>query len=438
MNVNIHDVEFISPGIDPSGRLFTWNGSIYRGIYAERSDFFRILFSEKRIESLFGRGLIEAEIAPISVEGYGLILKHKIIPAVSYCVEWTPLMLKDAARMLCDLAIELSDRGLSMKDAHPWNILFDRGIPQFVDWGSLCKQEKGLRWPYEEFRSRFLFPLLLFYSGRPRLIRNLMMDVISRPTRGDTFRVMLNRVPLHEWIHFYLADRRFLKESLNPSKSFLQKLRREVEAIPLRTESTEWTSYPDTSDEPELENSIKAQNVHRLLQRLKPEVVLDAGCNKGWFSQMACEEGASVIAVDVDEPSLDRLYLKVKSKRLPILPVFMDISMPTPVHGLAEYYPSAKQRFQADMVLALAISHHLVFKKGLSFDSIVRMLASFTKKWLIVEFVPPEDRYVKQWMTDKHSWYQEKNFLEALQKRFSRVDKVPSAPEPRLLFFCES
>jgi hypothetical protein len=89
------------------------------------------------------------------------------------------------------------------------------------------------------------------------------------------------------------------------------------------------------------------------------------------------------------------------------------------------------------MVLALALVHHLVFKQGRKFDYIVQALAAFSDKWLVVEFIPKEDRFVSEWWTEEYNWYTVEGFEEALSCHFRRIQRFPSYPEPRLMLVCE-
>jgi hypothetical protein len=95
------------------------------------------------------------------------------------------------------------------------------------------------------------------------------------------------------------------------------------------------------------------------------------------------------------------------------------------------------ERLRADFVLNLAVTHHLVFKRSLSFEAIARQLAGFTKTWLLVEFVPGDDVHVKPWMTPQHDWYTLDNFTAALRQHFARIEVLPSTPAPRVLVFAE-
>src|SRR5678815_3981698 len=90
-----------------------------------------------------------------------MVVRHRMVPFTSYPEEWCPAMLKDAALTLLDLLVELARCGLTLKDAHPWNLLFDRGRPVYVDLVSITPLVDE-RWRNEaEFRRFYLHPLLL-------------------------------------------------------------------------------------------------------------------------------------------------------------------------------------------------------------------------------------------------------------------------------------
>ncbi len=442
MKLRPEDIQFHSASVvDGAGRLFWYDGSLYRAIQDRYSPFYKDLFQTKRIEELFPNGLIQTSPAPVSLDGYNFVLKHRRIPFVSYCVEWTAAMLKDAALLLCDLSLDLFERGLTLKDAHPWNILFDEGSPYFVDWGSIAALDEHTDWPYLEFRDRFIFPLLLLAAGQSTLVRNLMLDVVHRASRGDVFRLLLGRISLPGWLQSYWDDKTLARASRKQSPKFFADLRQKIQSIPVEGVKTEWSSYDGPTEDLSATSPDawpdKMRNVHDLLIRMKPSTVLDIGCNRGWFSDLAFREGAKVISMDLDEPSLTHLYHRVRKEHISILPVLMDICLPTPAYGINQGYDSARDRFQVDLVMALAVTHHLVFKRELMFDTLVSQFAAFTRKWLIVEFVPPEDQYVQPWMKERFQWYHQDGFRKALEKFFPRIEVIHSSPSPRLLFWCE-
>ena len=428
-----------SSAVDRTGRVFHWNGGVYRGIREERAGFVRELFEKRNIEPLFDNGLVKTQIAPAALDGYAMVLEHQRVPFVTYAGEWTAQMLKDAALMMCDLSAELHARGLNLYDAHPWNVLFDGARPVFVDWGSIRPVADDAEWPYMEFRAWFLLPLWLMAVGQAPLARLLFLDVANRPSAKTILPILLSRSP-SVGLKFIADDRALRKTAWRADKAFFARLRRAIEVIPVTAAVTEWTGYDGADNRYTHESSAewtdKIHNVHKLLTQLKPATVLDIGCNRGWFSDLAAKQGAQVVAGDLDEPSLNAVYQHARATHASVLPVILDLCSTTPAHGLAQAYPAMPERLRAEFVLNLAVTHHLVFKRSLTFDAIARQLAGFTKKWLLVEFVPGDDVHVKPWMTPQHDWYTLDNFTTALRRHFSKIEILESTPAPRKLAHC--
>ena len=219
----------------------------------------------------------------------------------------------------------------------------------------------------------------------------------------------------------------------------LRQFRDQVENIDLKMSRTEWSEYYEdyVSLESTEDWTPKQQKTLETLTRLRPKTVLDIGSNKGWFSKLAVEQGSQVVAFDVDEPSIHSLYQDVSEHNQNILPLVMDFCKPTPCHGPKNVFPPATERLRCEMVLALAVIHHLVFKQNLRLEAIVDSLAQFSTKWLLVEFIPKEDRYVSEWYDDNFNWYHIDGFLAALKGHFRSITSYPSNRAPRTLLLCE-
>jgi SAM-dependent methyltransferase len=455
--------------VDPSGRLFWWKGQLYRAISAERAPLYRRLFDEGIVQRLVNKGLlIETEITSLQIDGYEMVLRHRELPFVSYPYEWCAAMLKDAAITIIDIEIELAQHGLTLQDAHPWNVLFDGPKPIYVDFGSIVPAQASTLWPaYDEFCRFFVYPLYLMSQGYGRIARWLLHDYdqgvlksdLVALTRKSSLGLRAKDVAMQLLsMAKQRVPRRFrpgLKKGLALVNSkllrlpavtqfrlgFLQQVRREVEGISVPSLRTEWSEYYDgsfPSFSPSDDWTVKHVSVHQVLSDLRPDSVLDIGSNRGWYSQLAALLGSRVVAFDADESCITQLYYDSKEKNLPILSLIMDFRNPSPGYGLCnQWLAPAIERLKCDMVLALALVHHLVFKQRLNFDQIVNGLSVFSKRWLLVEFIPSDDRYVREWWSEKFSWYTLDNFIGALKKRFHIMRILPSYPEPRVLLLCE-
>jgi SAM-dependent methyltransferase len=213
----------------------------------------------------------------------------------------------------------------------------------------------------------------------------------------------------------------------------------------------EWSGYYTGQNElptftphvQDLQRLAQSTAKHRLLwslfDRYRPATLLDIGCNTGLYSFLANSLGAAAIGVDADELAVDEMYRAARSHRREVVTGCVDFVTPLRV---SEYLHKPRlrplhARVRSDMVLCLAVVHHWVFKRTqLQFTDVVAILAAVTDRLLVVEFVPPHDKYIQSWMTDDHQWYSLDNFVAALRSAFSRIELHDSYPEPRKLLVC--
>ncbi len=422
---------------DPHGRVFRWEGGLYRAINSDIAPIYRRLLEDPRCTRLFDIGLIDTGIADIELQGAGLVLRHRELPRVTYGFEWCAPMLLDAAKLTIDLAIELDTMGFELLDAHPWNVLFEGPTPHFIDFGSFVPAKPGTPWRGQgEFIKTFINPLFLLVRGHAEPARRQMADFNRW---GVTDRELVGIVGRKQRLARYWQSLTMLPGAVEPRTSALIKLRDYLDRVELPEPTTQWSDY--YNEHVCLEDRAAWTGKHvvadEVLRRVEPRTVLDLAANAGWFSMLAAQHGCTVVATDNDETCLAHLYRQAKEQRLDILTVSQDFTRPTPPHGPNEVFPDAFARLNADLVFALAITHHLVFKAGMDFKQIARTLDGFTGKTLLVEFIPKEDRHVALWYTDAYRWYTLNNFKAALAPYFNRITVHPSNREPRVMLCCE-
>lgn len=448
---------------DPVGITYVKDDRVLREINNEFKEFFLSFLKSPVHESLFKHGLIETSIA--SQSGKSLTLGHPLISPVNYAYEWPLPMLKDAALLTLDLNLALLDNEIILKDATPWNIVFQHTRPVWVDFTSLMPQEKDLLWvAYDQFCRTFLFPLLIGYFFTGRMSRALLLESqngispneISKALPGSArfkFGWLNSRVYLPK-LAIDLARKSGSEKDLAKKvqvssytnaarRSFFESLRKDVNSIPIGSASSDWSKYyTDINSffDPESFNA-KQQKITELILKLHPKTVVDIGCNQGGYSVLAAQHGASVVAFDNDEDSVSLLYKLAKEKNLSILPLTGDVLYPAPQSGWrAQEFPSAPVRFRSEMAMALALVHHLAITQIQTFDRIVLTLSEYTDKWLLTEFVPLEDpRSQELLLTNRRdmAWYSLDGFLSALKKEFKKVQTFPSHPQGRVLCLCE-
>lgn len=421
--------------------VFFWNNEVFRAISSDSEALYKKILSSEIAEELFNAGLVKTEIANISLEGYNLVLNHERIPVVSYPTEWCGSMLKDAALLTLDLSIALAKRDLELQDAHPWNILFNRSRPFFIDFGSIipAKQVNGWR-PFKEFIRTFYNPLILMSNGLHEKARASYIDPKTmrgnQISRGDVIKIMLSDLKIKE----VFSGLPKIKIDTTSSKiKILQSLRESVEKITIPLSKTAWSDYCE--EEVDLSTVSewipKRKTAYEAIEKIRPKTVLDIGSNTGWFSKLSATLGARVTSFDVDEPSINKLYQNDVARKMDILPLSMNFTNPTPAYGIELRCKPAVERFKCEFVIILAIVHHLVFKQNVDFNFIIKNLTNYTEKWLLVEFIPREDKYVAKWKDNRFPWYTKESFEKELNKFYSNVQELPSNPSPRIIYLCE-
>jgi hypothetical protein len=453
-------------GADKNGRLFEWQGHVYRAVTSRHATCYRDLFAKGVIQRLVDQGLlVGTEITSLQLAGYELVLSHDRVRFVSYPFEWCGRMLQDAALSFLSLSLELAKAGWTTQDANPWNMLFDGCKPVCVDFCSLVPQTPSDGWePYDEFCRFFLYPLRLFASGHEMMVRWSLHDFRQgiplaefaamygggrpRPRRRESL-ARLPRALIHTLPGALQARLRrpvrFLRAKLGhrgPSRiEFLERLQSEVGAIQILPRPSAWSTYYGVrfpSFSPSEDWTVKESAVFSTLARLRPKSTLDIGSNRGWYSQLAATLGSSVVGFDTDEGCVSLLHGDAQARHLSVTALVMDLTNPSPGQGLCNtWFPPATDRLRCEMVLALALTHHLVFKTALGFDQIAQALSAFSTRWLLVEFVPKDDEYVREWWSEDHGWYVLDSFRASLRKCFRQVEVMDSSPSPRKLLLCE-
>ncbi len=468
INIPIEEIDFHPTShCDRRGRLFWWQGQLYRGISLEYAEFYQNLFDNGIIEKLIAKKLlIDTELTNFSLNNYPLILKHQRLPFVSYANEWCPEMLRDASLLNLELTLELINLNLSLTDAATWNILFNGYSPIMVDFCSIeslnYQREKNWRIYTNDFYSYFIYPLQLMAQGYGNLARWLLANC-EHEVVSNEFAMAQGMLKSKQQTYslkrrlFDFADRN-LPNSLRPlaqhglqlfrstisslatHKSGLdvvKKLKGEIDNISLFYQKIEPNLEENLLFTPSNQWTSKHNSVNQVLSDLNPATVLDIGTGDGWYAQLAALSGSKVVALDIDESKVSQLYREAQQKNLSILPLVMDIQYPTPGQGINyKVSSSALERFPCDLVMALALVHILVFTNRLTFPQITEMLATLSQKWLLIEFISAEDAEIQESRLDLYTWYNLDNLKISLKKWFNQIEMMPSDSELRTLLLC--
>lgn len=456
-------------------RLFQQDGELYRGIGATRADSFKELFDQGVIDQLVEQGLL-IESVPLSFSqgSYEMVVHHRTVPFISYPNEWCAAMLKDAVLSMVILAIELAEYGYTLGDAHPWNLVFDieNCRPIFVDLGSII-QIYSPNWPvYDEFCHFCFYPLMLMSQGHDQTARLLMCEdsgvtksyllallgesALSDLTlksswlsRADSIlQKQIQRVPetYRIWakkkLYSYLSTFNNKNNDLplesvqgfrnNSHLDFLRQVKQDLDSIAIEKPDSQLTVVSS-----QYQNSESCQPIGKVLSNLRPRSVLALGRELVSNALCAANLGCRVLAFSTKQDIITQLYHYSKEHKLPILPLIMDFTKPTPARGLANHWSiPAHERLSCDLVLALGLVESIVETRRLNFEQIAEGFSLFSQRWLLVDFASSEDINIKKWWSERFHWYTLENFLKAIRNKFSTVNMVHSHGH-RTLLLCE-
>jgi cyclopropane fatty-acyl-phospholipid synthase-like methyltransferase len=385
------------------------------------------------------------------------VIKPAQVPFISYYYEWPFGMLKDAALTTLAIQKRALEYGMSLKDSSAFNIQFVKGKPVLIDTLSFERYQEGKPWiAYEQFVENFLIPLYLMAKVDVRLGRLMSVFMNGVPLEvGAAMLPFKTRFDLSLAIHVFAhanAQKKYSDKKLsaqtkskrftkNALRGLIDNLEGAVKRAKWEPVGTQWADYYEEDKNNYKNESFrhKMELVEKFLKKAGAKKVWDIGANTGIFSKIAADMGADTLSFDIDYGAIERNYQELVKKdgNEKILPLFLDLATPTPAVGWENVErQSVWQRGPADVVMGLAVIHHLAitFKAPFSYQA-----QAFSKmgKYLIVEFVDKTDSQVQLLVTNRDDildYYTKKNFEEAYSEFFKIIEQVPIKGSKRTLY----
>ena len=400
---------------DPSGFLFQQDGVIYRQVNLAYKDDYDHLMDSGLYQTLVDDNLLiphgEVGIEPLVSELAYKVIKPEPISFVSYPYEWCFSQLRDAALTTLEIQRKALDFGMSLRDSSSYNIQFKDGRPVFIDTLSFGKYREGEPWvAYRQFCQHFLAPLVLMSYKDIRLsqllsihIDGLPLDLASclLPWRTRLSFSLLSHIHLHARSQKHFADKPINVRQQRVSRyafvGILNSLESTVKRLKWQPVGTEWADYYHDTNYSQEAFEHKKTTVAGFLDRVRPATVWDLGANVGIFSRLASDRGIPTVSFDVDTAAVEKNYLdSVARGETNILPLVLDLTNPSPGIGWEnKERMSLKERGPADVVLALALVHHLAISNNVHFSKIAGFLSDISHR-LIVEFIPKSDSQIQR------------------------------------------
>ncbi len=330
------------------------------------------------------------------------------LPFVSYPFEWCDAQLYRAAQLTLDVSRDILADGYELKDASAWNVIFDGNRALFCDHLSFQPVTTRQWWAFGQFARHFLLPLAASRQRglKPHRTFSTWRDGLPPDAAREIFgasRYLTRYWPL-------MAKGKQGNGAANgggsaesqgkPMHANLYSLCQHMldGAKPRAAGNSAWSRYTEERQHyTQQASDDKLRQVGAWLERVKPAWVVDLGCNSGEYSLLAATGGASVIAVDLDHDAIERIVLRHRESSA-IHPLICNLGDMVGGRGwCGGEFPSLMDRLaqRADVLLMLALVHHLAISEAISLDNVARMAAHITRDYLIVELLAPTDPMVQ-------------------------------------------
>ncbi len=429
---------------DPSGFLFTQDGTLFRQVNQYYQEDYDRLIKSGLYAALVREGLLiahkEVVIEPREPALAYRVIRPERVQFISYPYEWSFSQLKDAALVTLLIHKKAIEFGMSLKDSSAYNIQFHHGRPVLIDTLSFEIYREGEPWvAYRQFCQHFLAPLALMALKDIRLsqllriyIDGIPLDLASQLLPGSTrFNFGLaSHIHLHASAQKRFAGKEVKQETVKGRVSkmallgLVDSLEGAVKSLKWQPAGTEWADYYDATNYTDTSFSEKQKLVGRFIDLAQPKSVWDLGANNGIFSRVASQKGIFTLSCDIDPAAVEQNYSTVVAKKeQALLPLVIDLTNPSPALGWNnQERQSLTERGPADAILALAVIHHLAISNNVPLPQLAAFFSQLGR-WLIIEFVPKNDSQVKRLLASRKDIFTDYN-QETFEAVFSEVYEI--------------
>lgn len=418
---------------DPLGEKYgTVDGRIIRCISNENKALIKEMFQSGLIDELMKKNLIPKMKIVEDSDGFMYIEEEKI-PYVVYPYEWSLYMVYLAARCVLNVNEIALRYGYQLLDPHTDNIVFrGGGKPCYVDLGSFQKVDgKEACWHGKNvFLRYFMYPLKIASAKRGLSSPGIAKGLIAYSQDIDAIeydylfsgKIPKNLVRIFRKVDnilrkYYFIIRRKLKiddisDVCQKYADETRKLKRDLSTYRIK-DNGEWSGYHDGM-QPIKEGRF--DQLCELLQSISLKTSFEIGGNQGLFSNMLVERGIveRALCSDYDSGAIDKAIIQNSGKRAVYYATFN--IMDTTEIGLIR----RADRFKSDIVIMLAVSHHLILTQKVRLQSLFKILTEYTNKYILIEFMP-----LGLWDGKKAvevpDWYTIEWFKEQMSVRFEII-----------------
>ena len=429
---------------DPDNQVVHLDGRVLRQLSETGASDWEVLSAS----TFFGRAVTSGRLvgtvrAPVDgaalADGWSAVVEHERVPFITYPFEWTFGMLADAAVLHLELLRDALRESITTKDGYAYNLQW-RGVnPVFIDVGSFTRYEGGPWAGYRQFCETFLNPImlqsLLGVDFHPWLRGRLEGIAVQ-----DMRRLLSARHALRPGVFRHVLVHSFFERNSHDATSStraslteagfgsdvviatVDKLLEAVRALSWRPPASAWTSYAATNTYNAGDRVSKLAFVENVASHLRPGLVWDLGCNDGTYTRVIAPHATHVVAMDADHATVELLYRSLRADRVPnVVPLVVDLADPSPALGWRNRErPALLERARPELVVCLALVHHLAISANIPLSRVVEWLAGLADV-VVVEFAERHDPMVAQLLANKsvtHGNYSGARFDQEVAKHF--------------------
>lgn len=428
---------------DSAARVVKKEGIFYRYISNNYAKEYQHLMASGLYDELVKKGLLIPHQNPKieTSEDFFTVIMPEQISFKSYPFEWSYSQWRKAALAYLEINSIALNFGMILKDATPFNFYLKGGKAILLDTSSFVFFESPDYWlAYRQFCEEFFGPIaLMHYRGHRwgRLtmaaLRGIPLDFISEQLPWKSF---LNiSCLLHIHLHAK-AKNDLTKNSKTPTVGFTkEKLEQLFNLLSSNIKSwntclvypNHWANYYKSDIESYEYLANKEKIVEQWIKEIKPESVLDLGANTGKFSEIASRYAERVIALEYDEICVDQIERLIEEQKMDnLFTVLGNLTETVPNLGLlGQEHLSIFERAKSDLVMGLALTHHLLIPGMIPLELMAELFASLTNKYLIVEYISASDPKVKILQkTNSRKYPSKKDFEFALERKFKLIESI--------------
>jgi SAM-dependent methyltransferase len=449
---------------DPAGFVYRRDGVLLRQVQPAWAEEWRAFAASALARRLVDTGrLLGWQDAPLTDafdSTAAAVIAPDVVPFISYPYEWTFGQLRDAALLTLEVQAAAIKADWTLKDASAYNVAFRGVTPVLIDHLSFQRLPPESPWvAYQQFCEHFLAPLALMARRDVRMGRMLrdQLDGIPLDLAAELLpgRTRL-RLGLGAHIHLHARSQRsHAGDARKPAEvhlsrsrllALVESLRGTIEGLRWEPTGTEWADYADKGHQSYAGGTPDAKEVivRDLLEASGPGAgrsCWDLGANTGRFSAIAAAQGYRVLSFDIDPAAAERHYRALRaSGRADTTPLVMDLADPSPGVGWAgRERASLVDRADADVILALALVHHLGIGRNVPLAMVMDQFADLAPQ-AIVEWVPRGDPMVDVLLAsreDVFTDYTTEGFEAAIDARYDVRSRTPIPGSPRVMYHLE-